>query len=232
MYLDKQPDVTKQLTGQITNDRATHGGDASIRFYHFVLHLLDPSPVTNASIIELGSGLGTYSMVAQIIYPNIPTIAIENEPSRVKFTYDWIDNILQEFPGEPMPQVLPYSFTDRQWTELDSVRRRVLFMYINNAHGCIARSDIQQLNVILRECMEGSTIVSVDYLFPLDPHWLEEIYEVDGIERQDVAWWSHPFCIYKYTKLSVPSRSKRLLRTKSKRKIAFSYPYSGEDWSF
>lgn len=233
MYLDKQPDVTKQLTGQITNDRATHGGDASIRFYHFVcVHLLNPSSVPNASIIELGSGLGTYSMVAQIIHPGIPTIAIEQEPSRVRFTSDWIDNILHAYPGERMPKVLSCSFTNSYWTELDGVRDRVLFMYINNAHGCIDPSDIQKLNGVLRECMEGSTIVSVDYLFPRDPHWLEEIYEVAGIEKQDAAWWSHPFLIYKYTKLSAPSTSMWLSRTKSKTKIEFPYPCSGEDWTF
>ena len=130
-----------------------------------------------------------------------------------------------------MPEVLPINFTTR-WTDNDGVRDRVLFIYLNNAHGCIDGSDIQELNGVLHECVEGSTIVALDYLFPLDPNWHEEIYEVIGIERQDVAWWSHPFYIYKYTKLSDPSRSKRPVRTKSKTKIPFPYPGSGEDWSF
>ena len=177
----------------------THDGSISPRMAYFVtMHsrLMDIASNTNRrkAVIDLGSGWGNVTFVAASQSHRWRTvIGIEKVPERVARLREKVQQLIDAGAHFAIPTIVEANFASRTARNVytAALEEGPIIMWLNNGEDRLLTYEVPHLQYALedrlRDCMEGSILVSMSRCFLSDRTWHEEGFEVEVLQR-DVSW--------------------------------------------
>lgn len=218
--------ATNRVVG---NNYATHDGSISPRLAFFVcMHskLMDISSPANRrkAVIDVGSGSGNVAFVASSQSHSWRTvIGIEIVPERVSQLLERVERLRGANAPFAIPTIVHGDFAARGTANpyTAAIDGGPVIMWLNNGQERLVTYSVPnlqgQLEDRLRDCREGSILVSMSRCFRGDRSWHEEGFKMSVLPR-DVSWRSRgeeedefdglgteiEETLFKYTKRSFP----------------------------